>query len=188
MADLVIEQTAWARMPLVTPLICAITWQPVGTFMWLERTPTGYVEEQAREDCVRLARLDLGVDFDIWQAGRVFDARQELRWQTLDQQTHAVWCGTGPVPRGFTEQPHGGATVKEQRYYLWGRRVKPETLRQLGLQSRPGESVFMQLQIPRVLRYPLEGSREYARAVVREFYAVNGELAYARLCGLEEAE
>jgi hypothetical protein len=188
MAGVVVEQTAWARAPRVAPLIRAMDWAAPDAFMWLERIPTGYIEEDECEECVRLAHLDPGVPFDVWQAGRVFDVRQELRWQSMGGEILAVWCGAEPMPAGFTTEPHGGVAADDLRYYLWGRRVKPDALAQLGIQPRADESVFMQLQIPRVLRYPLSGSREYARVIVREFYAANGELAYARLCGLEEAE
>ena len=188
MADVAIELTAWTRVPAIAPIILAIQWQMPTAYMWLERVPTSFVKGSAREDSVRLARLDTGVAFDDWRSGRVFDASQELRWQYLDQEFHAVWCGTGTIPPGFTPEPHGGITGMEQRYFLWGRRVKSKALDQLGQQQVTGESVFMQLQIPRVLRYPMAGTAEYARFVVREFYAADGELTYARLCGLEEAE
>ena len=59
-------------------------------------------------------------------------------------------------------------------------------MRAFGIRTDASEAAFMQLQIPRVLRYPLPGKKQYARLLAREFYAANGDLAYARWLGLQE--
>lgn len=187
MGEIVIEQTAWAKVDQLGPLIRSVAWGTTAAYMWLERVPAGLVDESMRSSGVRLTRLNLDEPFEQWQVGRVFDRTRELRWQHMNGQFHVVWCGDHP-PEGFTLLAHGGVSVTDQPYYLWGRRVRPETASELGLRVEPGESIYMQLQIPRALHYPLPGNKEYAQFVVREFYAADGELAYARLCGLQEAE
>ena len=188
------ETTAWAQLADVADVIQACAWE-APAWVWLERVPACYVERNPRETGFVLKQYPQGLPTDLdlnqWQIGRVFDATQEVQWQWLPRSAdsgvfHAVWCGQGQPPAGFTVQAHGGSSQRDQAYFLWGRRVSPADLKALKLSAPPDEAVFMQLQIPRPLRYPLVGNKDFAQLQVREFYAPNGELTYARLCGLGE--
>jgi hypothetical protein len=74
----------------------------------------------------------------------------------------------------------GGA--REPAYFLWGQQVRPEDRERLELAQ--GEPAFVELRIPRVLRYPSRARR--VRVQVRELLGPDGGLQYARWAGVIE--
>jgi len=178
------EQTAWAELPDVADVIRTMSWSD-STYMYLEKVPQAWLDDAARQSGIQLQRYAADTTFDAWQRGRVFDTRQELKWEYCQQRFHVVYCGHQP-PEGWTLAPLHAVRQQVQTYYLWGSRVQDTDRAHLGL--APDTPAFVELQIPRILQYPIltQGARVQVR--VYEFYAADGQLCYARWSGLEEVE
>lgn len=142
---------------------------PVNALMFLEHIPSVYLEDAESQKGIMLTHYDAATDFTAWERGRIFCSDWELRWD----QPRVTYTGT-PQSLGNLEQtldlrPY---TKREASYYLWGRR------------EQPGR--FIELQIPRVLHYPVE-AKEKGRVKLRvaEWVDDAGELVTSRLVDLE---
>lgn len=177
-----------ARMGSIAPSIQAMDW-PKDAAVWLERVPVAFLTDPQRADGIRLERFDANTQFDDWARGRIFAEMGELRWERQDGMFDAVFCGDAQDPAGFTLETEQDLSASEittmiNSYYLWGTRVGTRDLQKLGLDTQT--SAFVELQIPRVLDYPVSLAARRVKVAVREFYALNGLLVYARFCGFEE--
>ena len=159
--------------------------------MWLERLPLTFLTETERAHGIRLEKFDLTIEFDEWARGRIFAPSGELRWEQQDGMFWAVFCGEYVDLHGFIRetspelQPEQ-LTIYERAYYLWGTRVKANEQATLGL---PAETIaFVELQIPRVLHYPVSSNTKRVKMKVKEYMTANGVPAYARFVGLEEEQ
>jgi hypothetical protein len=177
-----------AELSSIAPAITALPW-PEPAFMWLERIPTARLGDQERQDGIRLDRYDPQTPFDTWGRGRIFCVTGELRWEYADGRCHAVYCGD-EHPAGFTPYPLATVASVETTYYLWGKRVTGADLQNLDLPTAP--IAYIEERIPRILFYPdiarNSPDHQRIRVKVREWYAPDGTLAYARWYGLETAE
>jgi len=178
------ERAAWALVSSVTPVVAAVRWA-ASAWMYLERVPQLFLDSPAVRGALRFERLDAGALFDNWERGRAFDADQELRWELVGGEFHAVYCGVAP-PAGLTELPLDVADVREPAYVLWGQQVRPGDRAALGLGR--GESAFIDLRIPRVLRYPAPANVRRVRVQVRELLGADGRMCYARWAGVMEEQ
>lgn len=176
------EQSAWAELTSVTLAIQKIKWSEMAC-MYLELVPLRLIKAQEQHEGIRLERYNATTAFDSWQRGRVFDAACELKWEWRNNVFHTVYCGPEP-PTEFTIVPLQAARTQETAYYLWGKRVRDSDLQTLGLS--PKDYVFVELQAPHILRYPVSQSAQRVKVAVREWYASDGSLCYARWCKLEE--
>lgn len=134
-------------------------------WMFLERVPDRWLQPAEREDGIRLTRFDLQTDWDRWGRGRVFSDDWELRWE----DGRAVYTGPERQLVGFRKELDLPPESKQTRYLLWGRR---------------GEARFLELQVPRLLDYPLTSER--VRLVVAEWFDPSGEPIASRCVRLEE--
>lgn len=175
------EYTAWADVPSVVDVLRAMPWAETAC-MYLERMPQTWLDEVARQQGVRCQRYDAATPFDTWERGRVFDAQQELKWERYPVGFHAVYCGVQP-PAGWTGVDLHTEQRRDCTYYLWGTRVPDADRALLGV--APEAPVFVELQIPRLLVYPVPLQQRRVQIRIAEFYAANGQLCYARWCGIE---
>ena len=175
------EQAAWAKLTSIAEVVRTLAWSEE-THMYLERVPHAWVDDQEREQGIRLEHYDNATVFDSWQRGRIFNADQEIKWEQTGEQFHGVYCGDTP-PKGFTPIPLGADHQRVQAYYLWGQRVKDSDYEKLGISTEI--SAYVELQIPRILRYPVATQPERVKVAICEFYAPDGQLCYARWCGLQ---
>jgi hypothetical protein len=150
--------------------------------MYLERVPHIWLDEGERRHGVQLIQYKSDTPFDDWQRGRVFNAEQELKWEQRQQQFHVVYCGQQP-PQGLMPVSLDAASQQTQAYYLWGARVREADRELLGLDT--ATPAFVELQIPRILHYPVAPQQDRVRVQVCEFYAADGQLCYARWYGLQ---
>jgi hypothetical protein len=176
------ERVVWAEIPSVAALVRLLPWANTATYMYLERVPSVWLDAAARQNGVQLQRYAAETVFDTWERGRIFDAEQELKWEQRPQGFHAVYCGLHP-PDAWAMVGLYSAYHKEQTYYLWGRSVQASDRELLGLDAET--PAFVELQIPRILQYPAPTSQERVRVNIREFYTTDGQLCYARWCGLQ---
>jgi len=177
-----------AKLPQISPTITSIDW-PQGTIMWLERIPLTLLTEPERANGIRLEQFDPTTNFDDWARGRIFSAHGELRWEQQDGMFWTVYCGENLDLPGFTQETlteleSENLRLDERSYFLWGKRVEAQDLPTLGL---PVQTIaFVELQIPRILRYPISNAAKRVKIKVKEYFAADGSLAYARFIGLEE--
>ena len=179
-----------AKLEQIGPTICALPWLvDAKALMLLERIPLSLLTETERVKGIRLECFDPTTDFEQWGRGRIFATQGELRWEQMDGKFWAVFCGESINLPSFTSeiavelQPEK-LTLREQSYYLWGKRVQTKDLPKLGLP--PQTVAFVELQIPRILHYPVTSSAKRVKLKMKEYYATDGALVYARFVGLEE--
>jgi len=178
----------YARLEQISPVIRALTWTQ-DAIMWLEHIPLTFLTETERAHGIRLEWFDPLATFDEWARGRIFAPAGELRWEQQDGKFGAVFCGESVELSDFMRETDPALQpeqlmVYERSYYLWGTSVKAKDLPILGL---PAETIaFVELQIPRILRYPVSSNAKRVKLKVKEFVAADGTLAYARFVGLEE--
>jgi hypothetical protein len=181
------EAVQTARLDSLQPVIAHL---PVTetTRMLLEQVPTTWLDAEERRQGIRLERFDPATDFDAWTRGRIFDAGFELRWERSDGAFQAVYCGLPEMTLPDFQAVDLGAGVQPSEadpgYYLWGRKVQEEDLHQIG--AAAGSLVFVELQVPRLLHYPVAPTAQRVQLRVQEYRDPSGALVYYRWRGLEE--
>jgi len=177
------EHVATVRLPTITSTITALPWAS-RCYMYLEQIPTTWTAPRGAQDGLYLDDYHATTPFENWQRGRVFDQEQELKWDSLDGQFHLVYCGPS-VPAGFTKQ-HIECTAEPTTYayVAWGTRVEPAARVALGIQTQG--AAFIELQIPRILVYPVSAQAFRMKIEIREWYGPDGRLCYSRWAGIRE--
>lgn len=181
----IVEQLGWTKLPIskLTTTIRNLAGLADTTYVYREGAVTALLNELMRRDGVRLETYQSSMEFEPWQRGRIFQAQYELKWERIGTCFHVVYCGQ-QLPASF--QPVQWAAVGRQSvpYYLWGQRVTADD-RQL-LDLKPDEPAFVELQIPRILFYPVSEQAWRVRLNVYEFYDQSGQIWYGRWYGLQE--
>ncbi|NNJ12849.1 hypothetical protein EKD04_021210 [Chloroflexales bacterium ZM16-3] len=176
------EQIAWTSVRSVADIIAALCWADPA-WMYLERVPRSFLDPAAIDSALRLERLDPATPFDAWERGRIFDDAQELKWERLSNDFHVVYCGATP-PGALTAAPVAVSNSADPSYFLWGQSVRPDDRADLGID--PDDPAYIELRIPRVLRYPLPLTARRACVQVHELFGADGTLCYARWAGVSE--
>lgn len=183
------EQIQWARLSEPTQAIRSLSWT-LPAYMYLERVPELWLSDDEAAAGVRFDLLDPQANFSEWERGRVFCSDYELRWEKLDGAYQTVVIGNAPSLNGFalaTEVDLDTASVQTHGYLLWGHRVEDEKVSLIGAQHAPNAQIYLELRIPRILRYPVTDKSHQVRLRVREYSdPKSGDLLYCRFVGLEE--
>ncbi len=175
-------EVAWADLASVADIAHTLGWSDPA-YVYLECVPQALLDEQLRRDGIRLEHYAATTRLDVWQRGRIFDAQQELKWELHQGTFRTIYCGKHP-PAGFTLVPLQSMREMTRHYYLWGQQVKEKDRKALGLSS--DAQAFIELQIPRILHYPVPANAgNRVQVIMHECYAADGSLCYARWCGLE---
>ncbi|RRR68651.1 MAG: hypothetical protein EI684_17315 [Candidatus Viridilinea halotolerans] len=177
------EHAAWAEVDNITALISTIAWA-TPAWCYLERVAQDYLDPAAQSAASAFTHFDPATDYNLWERGRIFDATQELRWECNHTTFHAVYCGT-TLPATMNKTALDYQTTRATSYYLWGQQVRPADRAGLGLP--PDEAAFIELRIPRILRYPVAANARRAQIQIHELLAADGSLCYARWMTLQEA-
>jgi hypothetical protein len=155
--------------------LTALAWSQT-CYAYLEHIPTKWMGNRGSREGLQLIQYNPGTPFNQWQRGRIFDATQELKWEWFAGKFHLVYCGPNP-PDGLTERLT--VTGAQQRaYFTWGTRVPDDNRKALGIAQT--ESAYIELQIPRVLHYPVDPTSERVKIGILEWYAPDGRLLYSR--------
>lgn len=127
-----------------------------------------------------------------YPSGWIFDTTGELKWQKVEESLQIVYTGERLQESKMTSQVvplnNSDFTRQEKRVYLWGKKVAKEQLRnEMGFDEH--EEVFVELQIPQYLKYPVvpQGKKNRVQILVREFYNKTGQLEYYRFVNIVEA-
>ncbi|MBU0496240.1 MAG: hypothetical protein KKA73_07125 [Chloroflexi bacterium] len=181
----------WARLDDPAAPVSALAW-PRPSYMYLERVPEAWLDEAERQSGLRLELLDPATQFQVWERGRVFCDTCELHWEKLAGAFQVVYVGPPANLPGFelAEDLDLRATeVRTRSYYLWGSRVSDEQLDLVGTSKLPDSEIFIELKVPRILRYPVSPQAGRVKVKVCEYVdPVSGDMVYYRFQGLEEQQ
>lgn len=163
------------------------------TLMILEELPDHWIEVEYHQpdSGLKFARFDAQEDFETWGRGRIFNPTAELRWEKTEAGFQVVYIGPpGELP-GLTADDTlklGETDQAEAGYYLWGQRMSEGQLKDIGWDPT-ATNIFVELQTPRLLRYPVQvqaGSR--LRLQVVEYYnRQTNQVVFYRMKGVEAA-
>ena len=133
--------------------------------------------------------LKSGWNLNNYPAGRVFHRRGELKWQREGSRFHLVYIGLQPPQKLSLDALKPLPAYRDKYVYLWGQKVEKEQLQhEMGFDQN--DTIFVELQIPQYLKYPVVPKRERSRIRirVREFYTQTGQLEYYRFVKIVEAK
>jgi hypothetical protein len=163
---------------------------PPESLMMLVRVPTTFLQEAQRENGICLQKYDAGENFDAWEQGRIFHDDFELRWEKENGHFNVVYIGKEISLSIFTEEESVKLSEMQTEivnYYLWGEKLTKDNLKLIGQPETA--NLFLELQIPRLLRYPVSNRNERFRVKlsVRHYLNSNtGALEFYRFLHLEE--
>lgn len=117
-------------------------------------------------------------DIGEWAKGCVFCRNGEVRWCKANGGYQIVFTGKGcvsslkPADINLTE-----CEIRETKYLLWGKKF--DNPKEYGIESEG--SVFLEMQIPRLLTYPVPDDVDMVWLHVREFISPKtGLLVHSR--------
>lgn len=159
------------------------------TYLLLEKEPVGrFLEEEPDKNLIFLKGQGHEIDFFQWEKGRIFNYLYEISWRKEHDGFRVVYTGNSesrPRVLSYAGPDLEKCTIAARKYYLWGKRVCDPA--EIGILA-PGP-VYLEVRIPRLLFYPVEGLGKSVDLLVKEFYCrETGILQYYRYCGLEEEE
>ncbi len=172
----------WARLKDIAVVICNIQW-PDTSLMILERAPSIHSADLDPQIGLCLKHYGPGTAFAHWERGRIFCTDFEIRWQKQDDIFQTVYVGTYMELPDFQiarELDLGRMEQRRNSYYLWGRRVVQNELATVGTQPEAGNEVFVELRIPRLLRYPVSPQANRVKLEICEYVNSAGKLVYHR--------
>ena len=181
--------------------VIAICQFPSDAFFLAEKLPSRVViGEEERKELLRFTRLNAVLsnkDFSFahFTSGRIFQKQRELRWEhSLEKpgEIQVVYSGIMdelPLLEDAVHQDLDTCRKSGRCYYLFGERLRPEQLDEIGVPAEEREGAFATLRIPRILNYPpLEGA-EQVGLVMREYIDKATEhIIHFRFQDLEKVE
>lgn len=178
----------WARLQDLNPAIEALP-HSQDSLMILERLPVTWLDEATRQEGLRFDWLDLNENFNRWERGRIFNREGELRWEKAGADFQTVYVGAETALTGFKRDETlrlESARIEQRVYHLWGQRLTPAQLADIG--QPPDEQLFIELIVPRLLRYPVAQPAERVKLQTVEYFEpTTGERLYYRFQGVEAA-
>lgn len=180
------EQICWGTTKNPCKIVQALDC-PSESLMMLERVPTSFLSDDERERGICLRKYDASENFEIWEQGRIFHDDFELRWEKQDSAFSVVYIGELKKLSMLDTRPLSDFEIQDNSYYLWGEKMTSDTLK-LICQSET-ESLFLELQIPRLLNYPVSKRNEKFRVKLSARHYLNsktGALEFYRFQHLEE--
>jgi hypothetical protein len=180
-----------ASLDRVTSVVGDLEW-PDPSYMYLERLPDVWLDEAGRQDGLRFETLELTTLFNNWERGRIFCKLFELRWEKMDGEFQLVYIGppielTGFEPASQQEIDLANTSSQSHSYFLWGSRLDDKKLKTVGASKEPGAEIFVEMRVPRLLKYPVSDQAERVKLTACEYTNPNtGDIVYYRFQGLEE--
>ena len=180
------EQICWGTAENLLPIVQALDCPPE-LLMMLERVPTAFLPDAEQKSGICLKKYDTSENLEAWERGRIFHNNFELRWEKQGGVFVIVYIGE------LTElpMPHimslSGFETQDETYYLWGERMSADTLKAIG--QPEATNSFLELQIPRLLPYPVRNGSGKSRVKISARHYLNsetGDLEFYRFRYLEE--
>ncbi len=180
------EQICWGKAESLLPIVKALNCPPE-SLMMLERVPSSFLSDDEREKGICLRVYDANENFEAWEQGRIFHNDFELRWEKQDGAFSTVYIGAEKTLSMPNVKPLSGFEIQDDSYYLWGEKMTADTLT---LIAQPETAnLFLELQIPRLLSYPVSNRNARFRVKLSVQHYLNletGELEFYRFRHLEE--
>ncbi len=180
------EQICWGTTKDLFPIVQALA-SPPESLMMLERVPSSFLSDDEREKGICLRKYDDGEDFEAWEYGRIFHDDFELRWEKQSEAFSVVYIGEPKALQIPDTKPLSDFETRDDSYYLWGEKMTEDTLKLVGQPKTA--NLFLELQIPRLLRYPVSNRNEKFRVKLSARHYLNaktGALEFYRFRHLEE--
>ena len=169
------EQICWGTTDQLLPIVQALNC-PSESLMILERVPSTFLPDDERQKGICLRKYDKDESFEAWEYGRIFHNNFELRWEKQSEAFTITYIGQPKkLPMPNTKSLSDFETHDES-YYLWGEKLTTANL-------------FLELQIPRLLHYPVSNRNEKSRVRLsaRHYLSTKiGTLEFFRFLQLEE--
>ncbi len=175
---------------------CQGAQMPEDSLLLTEQLPTHFVNAQERRNMLRFEIYGPEVDVAEYTSGRLFQNDFELRWEKQDALFQVIYLGSEQKKArlydfGLKEDTTFRDQVesqklehREKKYYLFGEQMDEDEQRE-HTETIHGKS-FVELRIPRLLRYPVRHSSRYVQLVVREYIdKETGRVEYFRFQALE---
>ncbi len=126
---------------------------------------------KARLDLLSFAKFDAKIPFASYTSGRIFHRDFELRWEKNKGKLQVIYLG---IERELPELEKSKLELRRleplKYYVLFGKRLGPEQLKQIGVPGTERDFAFAELRIPRLLHYPVEeDNRKRVRLAVCEY-------------------
>lgn len=155
---------------------------PNESWMLLEREDDWY-QKEGQEKIVFDSFL-LQPDIGDWAKGRVFCRNGEVRWYQSNKGYQVVFTGekgnSSLVPADIKLTD---CKIQETKYLLWGEKLDNPT--EYGIEA--DRSIFMEMQIPRLLSYPVSDDADRVWLCAREFISKKtGLLVHSRWSDVKE--
>ncbi len=180
------EQISWGMTDNLLPIMKKLDCPPESLAM-LERVPKTFFsdDECAQGICVRT--YDAHEDFETWEHGRIFHKNFELQWEKQDAVFSVVYIGKEKALPIHHTASLSDFEIRDESYYLWGEKMAADTLEKIG--QPKATSLFLELQIPRLLHYPVSNQDGKLRVKLSARHYLNaktGVLEFYRFRFLEE--
>ncbi len=166
------ESIYWAKL---TDLQATIQVLPnrEDSLMILERLPLTWLDKRTCQYGVRFEKFQPNESFNQWERGRIFNTEAEFRWEKVANIFQTVYVGaeTTMLPAEFRREESldlSNAICKTQSYFLWGERLTPEKLEII--KQPKHEQLYLELQIGRLLRYPVAKQGQRVQLHVMEYF------------------
>lgn len=166
------------------------------TLLLAEQLPTHFVSAQERQKMLRFEVYTPEIDMTAYTSGRLFQNSFELRWERLDTLFRLVYLGAAQnkaLLHDFKLKEHTAFShlmaaekleYRDKKYYLFGKPMEGD--QQKKSTKTTNEKSFVELRIPRLLHYPVQGSPRHVQLTVREYIGKEtGQVEYFRFQALE---
>jgi len=180
------EQLCWGKTAHLLSIVQALDC-PLEALMMLERVPSSFVSEAEQEKGICLRKYDASENFEAWERGRIFHNDFELRWEKQDGPFVAVYIGKPKTLPMLDAKLLSDFETQDESYYLWGEKMTTADLKRI--KQPETANLFLELQIPRLLSYPVSNRNEKFRVKLSARHYLNSEtgtLEFYRFQHLEE--
>ena len=180
------EQICWGTTEKLLPIVQALEC-PSESLMMLERVPSTFLSDDERKKGICLRKYDASENFEAWEHGRIFHNDFELRWEKQGGAFVVVYIGEPKALPMLDTRPLLDFETQDDSYYLWGEKMTADILEIIDQQETT--NLFLELQIPRLLHYPVSNRNERSRVKLSARHYLNSEtgaLEFYRFRHLEE--
>ena len=180
------EQICWGTTEKLSTIVQALDCPPE-LLMMLERVPTAFLSDDEQKPGICLQKYDASENLEAWERGRIFHNNFELRWEKQGGVFVIVYIGEPtelPMPHIMSLSEF---ETQDENYYLWGERMSADNLK--AIDQPEATNLFLELQIPRLLPYPVSNRGGKLRVKISARHYLNsetGDLEFYRFRHLEE--
>ena len=173
------EQICWGTAENVRPIVNTLDC-PSESLMMLERIPNAFLSDDEQKNGICLQVYNVSENLEAWERGRIFHNNFELRWEKQDCVFVIVYIGEPTeLPMLHTESL-SEFEPQDETYYLWGERMSADTFK--AIDQPEATNLFLELQIPRLLLYPVKSRGGKLRVKISARHYLNSETSHLEFC------